>query len=89
MLGFMHGALVMACVVAALRFRHYWKLSGDRLFSFFSWAFVMFAVNWGLLAVLMPSNEALPYYYLPRLAAFGCIIVGIIDKNMRSKRTEG
>ena len=85
---FAWGVLAMASLVAALFFLRYWRASRDRLFGFFSLAFVGMAINWTVLAVVnRPVDEARQAHaYVIRLVAFVILIVGIIDKNRRSGR---
>ena len=85
---FAWGVLAMASLVAALFFLRYWRASRERLFAFFSLAFVGMAVNWLVLAMVnRPVDEAQQAYaYLIRLVAFVILIVGIIDKNRRGDR---
>jgi hypothetical protein len=78
---FCWGMLTMASLVASLVFLRYWKVSGDRLFAFFSVAFAMLALNWLALSAINPTLEARHLVYIIRLAAFIVIIVGIADKN--------
>ncbi|MGH8200653.1 MAG: DUF5985 family protein [Steroidobacteraceae bacterium] len=85
---FTWGVLAMASLVAALFFLRYWRATRERLFAFFSLAFVGMAINWTVLAVVdRPVDEARQAYaYVIRLVAFVIIIAGIIDKNRRSGR---
>ncbi len=78
----------MASLVAALFFLRYWRASRERLFAFFSLAFLGMAVNWAMLAIVnRPVDEARQAHaYLIRLVAFVILIAGIIDKNRRSGR---
>lgn len=77
----------MASLVAALFFLRYWRESRDRLFGFFSLAFLGMAANWTELAIVRPTYDAQhPDAYLIRLAAFVILIIGIVDKNRRSGR---
>jgi hypothetical protein len=71
--------------VAAFFFR-FWADTRDRFFLLFATAFLTLAVNWLLVAVLHPSTESRPFFYLLRLAAFGMIIVAVIDKNRPRNR---
>ena len=84
---FFLGMLAMANVVAAVFFLRYWKVTNDRLFAFFAWAFAAQSVNWVAIAAIEPSPERQHYVYLFRLLAFVLIIVGIIDKNRRTHRS--
>lgn len=83
LLPFLLGGLTTTCGVAALFFLRFWRTSGDRLFLFFSAAFVTLAVNWAALAIIDVRGDARPYAYVVRLAAFAIIIAGIADKNRR------
>lgn len=78
---FLRGAIAACCVVAGLLFLRFWRLSGDRLFSLFSIAFWIFAVNWALLALGGPLAQHL---YILRFLTFLIIAVAIVDKNRRS-----
>jgi len=82
---FMRGALVMGCFVAGLFFTRFYRQSGDRLFVFFTIAFLSLAVHWGGLAIADPEAETRHYLFLLRLLAFLSIIAGILDKNRRSR----
>ena len=62
-------------------FLRFWIDTRDRFFAMFSAAFLILSVNWLLVAVLHPSSESRPFFYLLRLAAFGLIIVAVVDKN--------
>ena len=82
-LAFVHGAVAMACAVAALRFVRFWQLTGDRLFVFFAAAFWLMGLNWQLL-VFASRDEPQTALYAVRLVAFTLIIVGIWDKNRQA-----
>ena len=85
---FAWGVLAMASLVASLFFLRYWRATRERLFAFFSVAFVGLTANWTVLAIINhPVDEARQAYaYVIRLVAFVVLIVGIIDKNRRSGR---
>ena len=85
---FAWGVLAMASLIAALFFLKYWRATHERLFAFFSLAFVGMAANWTVLAIVdHPIDEARQAHaYLIRLVAYVILIVGIIDKNRRSGR---
>jgi hypothetical protein len=78
---FCWGILAVASLVASLFFLRYWRATHERLFAFFSTAFLLLAVNWLMLAAIAPAFEARHLIYLIRLAAFIVMIVGIFDKN--------
>lgn len=85
---FAWGVLAMASLVAALFFLRYWRATRERLFGFFSLAFVGLAINWTVLAIIdQPADEARQANaYIIRLVAFVILLIGIIDKNRRNGR---
>jgi hypothetical protein len=66
--------------VAAFFFR-FWRDTRDRFFALFATAFLILSVNWLIVAMLHPSSETRPFFYLLRLAAFTLIIAAVVDKN--------
>ena len=85
MSSFLLGAVAMACLIAALFFLRFWKKTRDRFFLFFAAAFVVDAVNRGMLALATVPKEDEPLLYLVRLVTFGLILVAILDKNRRQQ----
>jgi hypothetical protein len=83
---FLWGLLTMASAVASLLFLRYGKVTRERLFLFFSAAFLAMTLNWLGLALIEPDNEHRHIAYLLRLLAFVLILAGIIDKNVRASR---
>lgn len=83
---FLWGLLTMASAVSSLLFLRYGKVTRDRIFLFFSAAFLAMTFNWFGLAIIEPDNEHRHVAYLLRLLAFVLILVGIIDKNVRAAR---
>lgn len=77
------GAIIMGNLVIALFFLRFWRKSGDRLFAFFSLAFLLFAGQRIALALTTQYIENTTFLYLIRLAAFALILVAILDKNRR------
>jgi Ca2+/Na+ antiporter len=82
---FLWGALAMTSVIASIFFMRYFRLTRDRLFVFFSIAFLAMTLNWIGLAIADPSIETRHHVYVLRLLAFVLILIGIIDKNRRGK----
>jgi hypothetical protein len=78
---FLLGALVMGDVVLALFFLHYWRVTRDRFFLFFTWSFVVGAASRLVLAVHLGNDESEPLVYFIRLLSYVIILVAIIDKN--------
>jgi hypothetical protein len=83
---FLYGVLTGLAFVAGVFFVRYWRTSNDRFFMFLAVTFRSLAANWASL-VWNPSEEHAAYIYLPRLFAFGTLLVGIADKNRRASRT--
>lgn len=81
----LRGALALASWVAGLFFLRFWRLSRDRLFIFFCAAFWLLAVNWLSIAANHWVPETRHQAFMVRLLAFVLIIVGVIDKNRRSR----
>ncbi|MCP3100927.1 DUF5985 family protein [Myxococcus sp. K15C18031901] len=85
----LNGAVAMGWLACALFFLRFWKQSRERLFAFFSGAFVLLAVN-SVAAALMDSLDERRYYlYLARLVAFLVILYAIWDKNRSSRQGGG
>lgn len=78
---FLLGALVMSEVVLALFFLHYWRVTRDRFFLFFTWSFVLGTGSRLVLAVHLGNDEFEPLIYLLRLLSYVIIVVAIVDKN--------
>lgn len=78
-----YGMQSALALVAALFFLRYWKTSGDRLFGFFSAAFVALAGSWAALSFHL-TQQHLPYIYILRLVGFLVLLAGIYDKSRRS-----
>ena len=79
------GAITMAALTIALFFLRYWRHSGDRLFLFFSLAFVLEASHRVLLAALSFTPDG-PQIYVIRLIEYGLILFAIISKNRSTPR---
>lgn len=80
---FFSGAFVALSLIAALFFIRFRRDSGDRLFAWFAWAFVLLAVERVLLDFVAPFEA----FYICRLAAFLLIIVAIVEKNRAQRST--
>lgn len=79
------GAITMAALTIALFFLRYWRHSRDRLFLYFSLAFVLEAIHRVLLAWYAGNPDA-PLIYLVRLIEYVLILYAIIAKNRASAR---
>jgi hypothetical protein len=83
-LTFIHGMLTLACLAIGLKFFKFWRVSRDRLFLWFTSAFVVFAVGWTLRAFSPRMGEQAHLIFLPRLLGFLLIIAAIVDKNRQT-----
>ena len=81
---FLSGAIAMGCLVVSLYFVRFWKITGDRLFLFFSTAFFLLLVERIVRGSLDLRTEWIPAVYLFRLVAFGLILYAVFDKNRRA-----
>ena len=78
------GAIAMAELLAGLFFLRFWRSTGDRFFLFFAIAFWIEGAH--RLAVFhLAGPEASPLHYLPRLVAYGLILLAIVDKNRKTR----
>ena len=88
---FIDGAIMLAFCAAGLFFLRFWTSTRDRLFLLFSIAFAAMAINRLFLTFLAsgmdPRSEHHALMYLIRLIAFVIILIAIIDKNLRIKRS--
>jgi hypothetical protein len=78
---FLSGASVVAAAAIALFFLRFWRETDDRFFLLFAVAFAIFALNRVALGALDDESEARTIVYLARAAAFGIIVLAIVDKN--------
>jgi quinol-cytochrome oxidoreductase complex cytochrome b subunit len=81
---FLWGALTMGSGIVALFFLKFWSQTKDRLFAMFAAAFAVLALNWAVLGLSPPPDEARHFVYAIRLAAFALILAGVVDKNRRT-----
>ncbi len=84
---FMRGATMMAELGVALFFFKYWKETADKLFLFFSCAFVILAISQKTVLFLGDDGEYAPYAYYLRVGAFILILLGILGKNIPMKNS--
>jgi hypothetical protein len=80
-----YGAFAASHLIAAAIFLRFWAKTKAPMLMFFSIAFVLLGLSYGLLCrtdVGVPEPSAV---YLVRLGAFVLIIVGIVWTNLRQK----
>ena len=82
--GILVGAIAVASLVAGLFFLRFWRHTRDRFFLFFAIAFLIEGLH-RLVIFEVVGPEASPLHYLPRLVAYGLILIAIVDKNRKSK----
>ena len=80
---FVSGATALGCCAVALFFLRFWTQTRDRLFAIFALAFLVFAINRGVLAALDDDAEARTFVYVARALAFALIALAVLDKNRR------
>lgn len=81
---FLAGAASISLLVIALFFLRFWGKTRDRLFLYFSGAFIFLMMERIVRASMSVETEWAPYVYTIRLAAFILIIIAVVDKNRRS-----
>jgi hypothetical protein len=77
------GAIALGTFMAGLFFLRFQKLTGDRLFVFFAFAFFGETVSSICMAFTAASSEEHPFIYLLRFVSYGLIIWGILHKNRK------
>jgi membrane-associated PAP2 superfamily phosphatase len=82
---FLSGAASMGFLVAAMFFLRFWRSTRERLFLFFSAAFLVLVLERVLREVLDLHSDWVPFAYSFRLGAFLLLILGIIDRNRRAE----
>jgi hypothetical protein len=85
MYNFLSGMVTMGYLTAALFFFRFWWRTRDLLFVLFAIAFMCFAGNQALTALLDIPRDEQSWTYLLRLAGFGLLIFGIVGKNVGRK----
>lgn len=81
MIAFLWGAVATLSTVAALFFFKFWRQTRDALFVGFTLGFALLALHFAALGLVLPRSPPHPYLFLLRLAAFICIIGGVVAKN--------
>ena len=78
---FLSGTLAMGFGVAGLFFLRFWWKTRDRLFGIFALAFFLMAATRVELSFSLLGGPRNNLAYWVRLAAFGLILVAILEKN--------
>lgn len=87
MYNFLSGMVTMGYATAALFFFRFWWRTRDTLFLMFAIAFICFALNQALTALLDIPRDEQSWIYLLRLAGFVLLIFGIIGKNVGKRQS--
>ena len=82
---FVSGMITMGFATAALFFFRFWQRTADSLFAIFGIAFLCFALNHALTALLDFARDDQSWIYLLRLAGFVLLIAAIVRKNVGPK----
>lgn len=79
--------MITACnCVIALVFMRYWRDTHDRLFLWFSIAFLAFGFS-RLRAFIDRDDDWFLYAHMLRFVAFVTILAAIVDKNVQARKT--
>jgi len=84
-LSFLSGMICLGYLLAALFFLKFWRRSGDLLFLAFAAAFGLLAANDAALAWAESGPGEQGWYFLLRLAAYSCIALAIVHKNLQRR----
>lgn len=84
---FLAGLITMCFAAIGLCFARFWSLNRDPLFIAFAAAFWLLAVGQALVGLSIVPREEQSWVYLLRVAAFVCIAIAIVRKNMRGAGT--
>ena len=80
---FFGGAASVSLLVIAMFFVRFWTRTRDRLFLYFTAAFLVMMAERIVRVMIVGENEWAQQIYTARLMAFLLIILGIVDKNRR------
>ncbi len=83
---FLQGGQVMASLCIALFFLRFWRVTRERLFVLFSFAFCLLGANWALASLGGPLG---PHAHILRFLAFIVIALAVVDKNRRREGPAG
>ena len=77
------GAVAMGSLTIGLIFLRLWRQTRDRFFLLFALSFMVQAINRIALSLAPSPNEASPWHYGVRLAAYLLILLAILGKNRK------
>jgi hypothetical protein len=79
------GALAMGLFTSSVFFFRFWARTRDIFFLFFAISLLIEACSRIALASIKAGDESEPLFYLPRLVAFGLIVLAVALKNRPDK----
>lgn len=77
------GTNCLSLLVISLFFLKFWRQTRDRLFLYFTGAFLFLMIERVVRSFMSVESDWAPYVYSIRLAAFVLILIAIVDKNRR------
>ncbi len=80
------GAVAMGALTIGVIFLRLWRQTRDLFFLWFALSFMVQAVNRLALSLEPSPNEASPWHYGVRFAAYLLILVAILGKTRRTRR---
>lgn len=78
---FLLGIIVASTLVAAMFFLRFWRRTRDGLFFAFGLAFLIETFNRCAVLFVERPDEGISWIYVVRLASYGVILIGIVQKN--------
>lgn len=82
---FLIGMISTASLAAGVFFLRFWRDSRDSLFLAFALAFFIEGLNRATIVYIDHPNEGTPRIYIVRCFAFLIILVGIVNKNRKTR----
>jgi uncharacterized membrane protein HdeD (DUF308 family) len=82
---FLIGMITTASLAAGVFFLRFWRDSKDSLFLAFALAFFIEGLNRATMLFIDHPNEGTPRIYIVRCVAFLIILVGIVNKNRKTR----
>jgi hypothetical protein len=84
---FIAGFIAAGYVVAGFFFLRFWTRTRDSIFATFACAFWLLALSQAVVVLSGIPREERSWIYLLRLGGFVLIIIGIVAKNLRGRRS--
>ena len=81
----MQGAVAFGCLVVAIFFIQFWMETRERLFLFFAPGFVVLTIHRAMFGLATDDSDWRAVTFSLRLAGYVIILIGIIDRRMRSR----